>query len=130
MAGASVSGGVAVGWWIRMWVFCFSVAGGADPGCGAERFSERFFSRFEFTGFESGCLHPPTGTSAFPRGSPRSCVHAFHGHHVPLGWYAPALQRKRNDDGFEATVNLGLVNGRMKGYFSFSWFFAFNHSLL
>ena len=43
MAGASVSGGVAVGWWIRMRVFCFSVAGGADPGCGAERFSERFF---------------------------------------------------------------------------------------
>ncbi len=23
--------------------FCSSVAGGADPGCGAERFSERFF---------------------------------------------------------------------------------------
>jgi hypothetical protein len=44
--GASVpsySGGVAVGWWIRMRVFCFSVAGGADPGRGSERFSERFF---------------------------------------------------------------------------------------
>jgi hypothetical protein len=41
-----------------------------------------------------------------------------------------SLQRKRNDDGFEARVNLGLVNGRMKGYFSFSWFFVFNHPLL
>ena len=71
MAGASVpsdSGGVAAGWWIQMRVFCSSVAGGADPGRSVERFSERFFSRFEFAGFESGCSHPPTGTSAFPGG--------------------------------------------------------------
>ena len=46
-----------------------SVAGVADPGCGAERLSERiFWQGIGFAGFESMRSYRPTTTSAFPGG--------------------------------------------------------------
>jgi hypothetical protein len=59
-----VSGTGKAGQWLEGKVSSSSVAGGADPGSGAERLTERIFWRG--TGFESTHSHRPTMTSALP----------------------------------------------------------------
>jgi hypothetical protein len=63
-----------------------SVAGGADPGRGAERLSERIFWRG--SGFDSMRSHRPTMTSALPGPpSPVFRISAFSFPHFEEGEY-------------------------------------------
>ena len=69
-----VTGTGKAGQWPEGKVSSSSVAGGADPGRGAERLSERIFWRG--SGFDSMRSHRPTMTSALP-GPSESQLSAF-----------------------------------------------------